>query len=227
MMKKFFAVALFVVLHNFAFAQKDQVLSVFKKYNINEQVLDPNLRDNIEKYAYNLQRTVTLSAKDKVYQSSYDPTKDEASRWTLNTVNGKKPSKHDINAFNDEHAIKVHFKVDESTYKVAKDDGKMVEITYQYDPSSLDSEHQFLKDCVITLFINAKTGLLEKSSELNLKNLKIKILKITKLTSDVNYLYNQASKSYTVSNETITVIIKMLGNEIPMITTNTYTLTTK
>ena len=227
MMKKLFAVALFVLLNNFAFAQKDQVLAVLKKYNINEQVLDPNLRDNIEQYAYNLQRTVSLSGKDKVYQSSYDPTKDEANRWTLNSVNGKNPSKHDIKAFNDEHTIKVHFKVDESTYKVAKDDGKMIELTYQYDPSSLDSDHQFLKDCVITLFINAKTGLLEKSAELNLKNLKIKILKVTKLTSDVSYVYHQANKNYTVANETITVIIKMLGNEIPMITTNTYTLTAK
>ena len=226
-MKKFFALALFVVLNNFAFAQKDLVLSLLKKYNINEQVLDPNLRDNLEKYAYNMQRTVTLAAKDKVYQSSYDPTQDEAKRWTLSTVNGKKPSKHDINTFNDEHAMKVHFKVDENTYKVAKDDGNNVEITYQYDPSSLDSDHQFLKDCLITLFINAKTGRLEKSSELNLKNLKIKILKVTKLTSDVTYAYNEANKNYTVANETITVVIKMLGNEMPMVTTNKYTLTAK
>lgn len=227
MMKKFFALALFVVLHKVAFAQKDQVMDVFKKYNINEQVLDPNLRDGMEKYAYQLERTITLSGKDKVYQSSYDPSQDESNRWTLSTVNGKKPSKHDINTFNDEHAMKVHFKVDENTYKVTKDDGNRIEITYQYDPSSLDLDHQFLKDCLITLFINAKTGRLEKSSELNLKNLKIKILKITKLTSDVNYVYNTTNKNYIISNETVTVVIKMLGNEMPMITTNKYTFTTK
>lgn len=227
MMKKIYIVLLLVVVNNVAFAQKEEVLNVLKKYNINTNVLDPNLRDDIEKYQYHLERTVSIAGKDKVYQSSFDPSKDEANRWTLITVNGKKPSNHDVKAFNDEHAIKVHFKVDENTYKVVKDDGKMIEISYQYDLSSLDSDHQFLKDCLITLFINAKTKLLERSTELNLKNLKIKILKVTKLTSDIAYVYHEKDNTYTINNEMITIVIKMLGNEIPMITTNKYTLIVK
>lgn len=226
-MKKFLVIALLVLLHDMAFAQKDQVLAVLKKYNISEQVLDPNLKDNMENYAYNVQRIVSLQGKDKVYQSTFDPTKDEANRWTLSTVNGKSPSKHDIKTFNEEHQLKVHFKVDENSYKVGRDDGNIVEISYQYDPSSLSAEQSFLKDCQITLYINAKTGLLEKSSELNLKDLHIKILKIVKLTSDIYYTYQPATKSYTIANDAVTVVVKMLGNEMPMVTSNKYTLIKK
>lgn len=207
-----------------AFAQKSLVLQTLKKYHVSEDVLKPNLKDNLEKYAHEVERTVSFNDKDKVYISSFDPNKQDTPQWTLVSVNGKKPSKGEQKAFDKEHNQKTDFKVDDNSYKIAKDDGNTLEITYQYDPSTIDSEHGFFKDCLFTLHINAKTGRLEKITEVNLKDLRIKILKATKLTTEVTYQYIEKDKIYVPVNDRVEVVIKMLGNEMPMITTDKYTL---
>ena len=206
------------------FAQKSEVLEVLKKYNVSEDVLNTNIKVNLEKYAHQVQRTVTFNDKDKVYISSFDPSKKDQPQWTLVSVNGKNPSKGDQKAFEKEHDMKTDFKIDENSLKVVKDDGNSLEISYQFDPTSLDNDHAFLKDCLYTLHINAKTGRLEKMTEINLKDLRIKILKITKMATIVNYKYIEKDKAYIPVDSNVELIIKMLGNEIPMITAEKYTL---
>jgi len=206
------------------FAQKSAVLQALKKYNVSEDVLNTNIKANLEKYAHQVQRTVTFNDKDKVYISSFDPSKKDQPQWTLVSVNGKNPSKGDQKAFEKEHDMKTDFKIDENSLKVAKDDGNSLEISYQFDPTSLDNDHAFLKDCLYTLHINAKTGRLEKMTEINLKDLRIKILKITKMATIVNYKYIENDKTYIPVDSNVELIIKMLGNEIPMITAEKYTL---
>lgn len=223
-MKKLFLSLLMITFCFVAFAQKSLVLQALKKYNVSEEVLNPNLKDNLEKYAHEVQRTVTINDKDKVYISSFDPNKQDPPQWTLVSVNGKNPSKGEQKAFEKEHNQKTDFKVDDNSYKISKDDGNTLEITYQYDPASVDSDHGFFKDCLFTLHINAKTGRLEKMTEVNLKDLKIKILKATKLTTEVTYQYIEKDKTYVPLNDRIEVVIKLLGNEMPMITTDKYTL---
>jgi len=206
------------------FAQKSVVIDALKKYNVSEDVLSTNLKDNLEKYAYQMQRTVTLNEKDKVYLSSFDPTKQEQPQWTLVSVNGKNPSSGEQKAFDKEHNTKTNFKVDESSYKIVKDDGNILQISYQYDPTSVDADHGFFKDCLFTLHINAKTGRLEKMTEVNLKDIKIKILKVTSLTTEVNYRYIEKDKIYVPTDSRVNLVIKMLGNELPMITSEKYTI---
>lgn len=206
------------------FAQKNIVLDALKKYNVSEDVLSTNLRGNLERYAHQMQRTITLNEKDKVYISSFDPAKPEQPKWTLVSVNGKKPSSGDQKAFDKEHDMKTDFKIDENSLKVAKDDGNTLEINYQFDPTSLDNDHAFLKDCLYTLHINAKTGRLEKMTEINLKDLKIKILKVTKMYTVINYNYIEKDKVYVPVDSNIEIVIKMLGNELPMITAEKYTI---
>lgn len=223
-MKRLLLAIMAVLLGYSAFAQKSLVLQALKKYNVSEEVLNPNLKDNLEKYAHEVQRTVTVNDKDKVYISTFDPNKQDPPQWTLVSVNGKNPSKGEQKAFDKEHNIKTNFKVDDNSYKVTKDDGNTLEITYQYDPTTIDSDHGFFKDCLFTLHINAKTGRLEKMTEVNLKDLRIKILKATKLTTEVTYQYIEKDKTYVPVNDRVEVVIKMLGNEMPMITTDKYTL---
>ncbi len=221
-MKKLVLIAL-VLSGNVLFAQKNAVLQALKKYNVSEDVLNVNLKDNLEKYAHEVQRTVTINDKDKIYLSSFEPNKQVQPQWTLVSVNGKKPSGSEQKAFDKEHNTKTDFKIDESSLKVAKDDGTTLEITYQYDPTSLDSDHIFFKDCLYTLHINAKTGKLEKMTEVNLKDVKIKFLKVTSLTTEVNYQYLEKDKTYIPINTRVVAVIKMLGNEMPMTTAEKYT----
>ncbi len=223
-MKKLFISLLMTSIGCVAFAQKSLVLQTLKKYQVSEEVLKPNLKDNLEKYAHEVERTVTFNDKDKVYISSFDPNKQDTPQWTLVSVNGKSPSKGEQKAFDKEHNQKTDFKVDDNSYKVAKDDGSTLEITYQYDPTTVDSDHGFFKDCLFTLHINPKTGRLERMTEVNLKDLRIKILKATKLTTEVTYQYIEKDKTYVPVNDRVEVVIKMLGNEMPMITTDKYTL---
>lgn len=223
-MKRLLLAIMAVLLGYSAFAQRSIVLQALKKYNVSEEVLNPNLKDNLEKYAHEVQRTVTVNDKDKVYISTFDPNKQDPPQWTLVSVNGKNPSKGEQKAFDKEHNIKTNFKVDDNSYKVTKDDENTLEITYQYDPTTVDSDHGFFKDCLFTLHINAKTGRLEKMTEVNLKDLRIKILKATKLTTEVTYQYIEKDKTYVPVNDRVEVVIKMLGNEMPMITADKYTL---
>ncbi|WP_343532920.1 hypothetical protein [Pedobacter sp.] len=223
-MKRLLLAIMAVLLGYSAFAQKSLVLQALKKYNVSEEVLNPNLKDNLEKYAHEVQRTVTVNDKDKVYISTFDPNKQDPPQWTLVSVNGKNPSKGEQKAFDKEHNLKTNFKVDDNSYKVTKDDGNTLEITYQYDPTTIDGDHGFFKDCLFTLHINAKTGRLKKMTEVNLKDLRIKILKAIKLTTEVTYQYIEKDKTYVPVNDRVEVVIKMLGNEMPMITTDKYTL---
>lgn len=209
---------------NVLYAQKSAVLQAFKKYNVSEDVLRTNLKDNLEKYVHEVQRVVTVNDKDKVYLSNFDPNKPAPPQWALVSVNGKTPSKADQKAFDKEHEIKTNFQIDESSYKVVKDDGKTLEISYQYNPASLDADHLFFKDCLFTLHINATTGRLVRMREVNLKDLKIKILKISSLVTEVNYAYIEKDKCYVPTTDRIEMVIKLLGQEMPMITTDTYTL---
>lgn len=209
---------------NALFAQKSAVLQAFKKYNVSEDVLSTNFKVNLEKYTHEVQRTVTLNEKDKVYISAFNPDQQDSLKWTLVSVNGKSPSKGEQKAFVKEHDMKLDFKIDENTFKVAKDDGNMLEVTYQYDPTSSDKDHQFLKDCLYTLHINAKTGRLEKLTEINLKDLKIKILKVTKMTTVINFKYIEKDKNYVPTDSAIEIVIRMLGNELPMLTSEKYTI---
>lgn len=140
------------------------------------------------------------------------------------SVNGKSPSKSDQKAFTKEHDTNLAFKIDERTLKVAKDDGKTLEITYQYDPASLDQDHQFLKDCLYTLHINSTTGRLERLTEKNLKDLKIKFLKATEMSTSINYRYIDKDQTYIPVDSYVMIVIKMLGNELPMMTSEKYIL---
>lgn len=222
-MKKIILAVLFLST-NVVFAQKATVLQALNKYNVSEDVLSTHLKDNLEKYSHQVQRTVTLNEKDKVFISNFNPSAQDQANWTLATVNGKSPSNAEQKAFDKEHDLKLDFKIDENTLKVAKDDGNTLEVTFQYDPTSLDADHQFLKDCLYTLHINAKTGKLEKLTEINLKDLKIKILKVTKMATVINYKFLEKDKVYVPTDSYVEIVIKMLGNELPMYTAEKYTI---
>jgi hypothetical protein len=51
--------------------------------------------------------------------------------------------------------------------------------------------------------------------------LKLKF-KATKLTTQVTYQYIEKDKTYVPLNDRVEVVIKMLGKELPMITTDRY-----
>jgi hypothetical protein len=74
------------------------------------------------------------------------------------------------------------------------------------------------------LYINAKSGRLEKLTEINFKDLKIKIFKVTKMATVINYKYIEEDKLYVPTDSYVEIVIKMLGNELPMLTAEKYSI---
>lgn len=74
------------------------------------------------------------------------------------------------------------------------------------------------------MHINAKSGRLEKLTEINFKDLKIKIFKVTKMATVINYKYIEEDKLYVPTDSYVEIVIKMLGNELPMLTAEKYSI---
>ncbi len=219
---KYIFVFLFVFISFNSYSQKSVVLSALAKYNVDTSVLNPNLGANSMNYPYDLKRVVTTEQSEKIYLSSFNPQKTGSERWTLLSVNGKQPSGTDLKNFNKEHETVFNYKINENTLKVARDDGKILQITYRYDPASIDADHSFLKDCLFTMVINATTGKLQSVLQKNLKDLKIKIVKASKLDGHSDYMYNEKDKKYLPANCEIVVVMKLIGQQVSIITTDTY-----
>lgn len=204
------------------FSQKSAVEDALKKYHVSYDVLNPDLPKNSWEVPYQVTRTVTTDNGAKIYLSSYDPTKSGLSRWTLQSVNSKPPSRKELEAFDKEHSEVLSYRMDENTLKVVKDDGKKLYISYQYQPGSIDEDHSFLKDCLFTAVIDIASGKLEAVNQKNLKNLKIKIVKVVKLTGDSRYQYSDKLQKYLLQETEVVVVAKVLGMQTPITTRDVY-----
>jgi hypothetical protein len=205
-----------------ALCQKSAVEEAFKKYHVSYDVLNPDLPKNSLEVPCNLKRTVTTDNGAKIYLSSYDPTKSGLSRWTLQSVNSKPPSRKELEAFDKEHSEVLSYRIDENTLKVTKDDGRKLYISYQYQPGDIDEDHSFLKDCLFTAVIDIASGKLEAVTQKNLKNLKIKIVKVVKLTGDSRYQYSEKLQKYLLQEAEVVVVAKVLGMQTPITTRDVY-----
>jgi len=206
------------------FGQKSEVLKAFAKYQIDESILDPALKKKPETYSFDLKYTSITSEKEKVTLATYDPSKIEAERWTVVSVDGKTPTSSEIKTFRKEHSqpSRTEGKVDESSYKTEKDDGNYLTVSYKQDPASLPAEASFMKDCRLFLTINVKTKRFEKLEAINEKPLKIKILNAQKLDLAIKFKYDEAEKRYFTESEDLDIIVKFLGNLVPIQTLSEY-----
>ncbi|WP_316838458.1 hypothetical protein [Pedobacter gandavensis] len=207
-----------------SFAQKSVVLEAFAKHGIDTALLSTATKPRPDNYAFDLKYSSIASNKETVTLASYDPSKPEAERWTVISVKGKAPGKSEIKAF-----LKAHAKpqsqtarVDESTYKIEKENAEVLVISYKQDPASLPAEASFLKDCKLHMTINLKTKRLDKIQSLNEKPLKIKIFNAEKLDLVIKFNYNEMEKAYFVESEDLNLMVKFLGQLVPMETLSEY-----
>jgi hypothetical protein len=206
------------------FAQRSEVVKVFSKYQIDTAVLSVNSKQNSEAYFFDLTARVVTDGKEKVMVSKYDPTLSEDKRWILLTVNGKTPSKSDLKLFNKQHYSNIPpTRANENTYKVVKEDSNEIVISYRVDTASLIADNKFLGDCDASLYINTKTGRMEKSEIMSTGSFKIKMFNAEGMNSNTTFFYDETDKVYLPLKEEVSLTIKLLGKPLETITINEYT----
>jgi hypothetical protein len=220
-MKKILVLAFLAIGSLQAMAQKDVVLAALAKYKIDEStILDDKLRAKPEDYAYDLKETVTTEGRQKIILAKYDPTKAETERWTVISEDDQDPTTTEIKRFKKEHgkAAVPPMKIDESTYKVDKEEGNNLTLTYKYDPASLVEDNAFIKDFRVYLTINTQTGKITKVENVNEKPLKIKTFNIPTLNTYSELTWSEADKRYMPKKDNTTMVIKLLGQEATTVT---------
>lgn len=203
------------VISSNAIAQKDVVLTTLAKHNLNESILEEKLREKPTEYSYDLKETVNTEGKEKIILAHYDPSKSEEERWNVISADDRDPTTAEIRRFKKEHGKPATppAKIDDSSYKIEKEDANNLVISFKLDPASLEKDNAFLKDCRSYLTIDLKSGKLSKAESINEKPLKIKTFNIPRLNTYSDLIWNETEKRYFPKKDNINMVIKLLGQE--------------
>ena len=223
-MKKLVIQAFVLLMGSQAFAQKDAVVSVLGKYKLDESILDEKLRIKPTDYSYDLKETVATEGTEKVILAHYDASKAEEERWTVISSDDQDPSTAEIRRFKKEHAKPPYppAKIDDSSYKIEKEENGLLVISFKLDPASLVQDNSFIKDCRSFLTIDTKTGKITKAESVNEKPLKVKSFNVPVLNSYSELTWNDAEQKYFPKKDNINMTIKLLGQEVPTTTIMEY-----
>ncbi|SEJ38355.1 hypothetical protein SAMN05216327_109157 [Dyadobacter sp. SG02] len=215
-MKKILIQALVLFIGHQAIAQKDAAISALAKHNLDASALDEKLRVKPTDYSYDLKETVATEGSEKVILGHYDASKPEEDRWTVISSDDQEPSTTEIKRFKKEHGKQPYppAKIDDSSYKVEKDEPGTLVISFKLDPASLVADNSFIKDCRSYLTIDTKTGKIIKAESVNEKPLKVKTFNVPVLNSYSELTWNETEKKYFPKKDNINMTIKLLGQEV-------------
>ncbi|MBV4355873.1 hypothetical protein [Pinibacter aurantiacus] len=206
-----------------AFCQRAAVESAFDKYHINRIAIDSLTQHNELRFNFDLITTIVTESSQKIYKAHHDASKTGEEAWALQSVNNGNPSGSDRSTFKKQHDQHIPaLKPDTSTFKLVKDDGKELVVSFQYDQTSMIDDNKFMKDCLVKLFFDATTGKLLRSEGSITNSFKIKMFKANYLASTVIYQYNEVIERYLPLKEEVSINLNILGSAVDMITTNEY-----
>lgn len=211
-----------------ASAQKAKVLDVFFKNGIDSSILNPEKIKRPDNYAFDFKQIITTSASEAVTIAKFDPSSPEPERWTVVSIDGKTASKSATNSFrkNQSKALAATT-ADDASYKIEKETGDQLVISYKLDPSSLTKETNFMKDCRFYMTVNPKSKRLEQLQILNEKQVKINILSADKFDLIQKFKWNDQAKQYFTLSENVIIEAKFIGQAANVATTSEYTNYTK
>jgi len=211
-----------------ASAQKSVVLDAFSKHGIDPGILNPVNVRTPDDYAYDLKQTTVTAGKTNVTVARFDPSGPKEEQWTVVSVDGKSPSKGDINSFRKNKAKpQSSEKTDDASYRIEKETADQLVLSYKPDATSLSKETAFLKDCRLYMTVSLKTRKLEQVQALNEKPVKIAILNADQLDLTIKYVMNEEAKRYFPVNDNLNIQAKFLGQKVNVETVTEYSNYTK
>lgn len=209
-------------------AQKSVVSDAFSKHGLDASLLNPESLQQPEDYAYDFKQTTITAGKQTTIVAKFDPSNAKEEQWTVVSVDGKSPSKSEINTFRKNQAKQSSSDLaDDASYKIEKESGDYLVVSYKLNPGSIPKDAPFMKDCRSYLTINLKTKKLEQAQVLNEKPVKIKILSADKFDIVTKYSRNDQAKRYFAVNQTLNMQAKFMGQAVTVETTTEYSNYTK
>lgn len=205
-----------------ASAQKTSVLSVLSKYNIDAAILDPNNFVQPDDYSFDLKQSTSAAGKGKTIEAKFDPSAPANEQWTVVSVDGKSPSKGDINEFRKNQSKPAQSKSDDSSFRIEKETPDYLVISSKIDAATAPKDAAFMKDCRSLITVNLKTKRVEQIQTLNEKPVKIKILSVDKLNIVTKYRWDEQAKRYFTINQNLDMQGKFLGQSLPVQTISEY-----
>lgn len=203
-------------------AQKSVVLDAFSKHGIDAGILNA---DNVQAptdYAYDFKQTTITAAKQTTIMAKFDPARPKDEQWSVISVDGKSPSKSDVNSFRKNQNKQSTNQADEATYKIEKETPDHLVVSFKSDPNTISKDAAFLKDCRLYMSINLKTKKLEQIQGLNEKPVKIAILNADKLDLTTQYSINEQDKRYFPGHQELNIQAKFMGQAVNVQTITEY-----
>jgi len=191
----------------------DKIKKRLSELGISSDLSFKNLSENTAEYSYKATFTEITSDKTTVQIANFDPRKEQGSRWTLETVNGKTPSKKDIKKFNKAHNSteeETAANPDENSIKIVSDDEHLLVIGLKYKESDLPEESKFLAQCDAELYFDKEAKRLYKVKFFNKAPLKIKIFNVVKLDMTVELMPSPEGETTVIQDQNTIMDVKML-----------------
>jgi len=205
-------------------AQKAVVLNAFSKHQIDTNILNPDYLQQTTSMAFDYKQSLTAAGKETVTLAKFDPSKPKDEQWTVLNIDGKSPSKSEINTFRkNQQKPASTSKADDATYKIEKETADYLVISYKADAASLTKDASFMKDCRMSITINLKTKRVEKTQVINEKPVKVKILTADVFDMTIQYNWNEQTKRYFIVSENLNMQAKFMGQAADVRTLTTYT----
>lgn len=206
-----------------ATAQKSVVLDALSKHGIDASILDPQTLQQPDDYAFDFRFTSTAGGKQTVTVARFDPSNAAEERWAVVSVDGKAPTRAEVNTFRKNHSKQqVSTRVDDASYKIDKETADYLLISYKQDPASVPKDASFMKDCRSYLTINLKTKRIEQVQAINEKPVKVNIVNADKFEVTVKYSWNEQAKRYLTASDNLNMIAKFLGQSASVETMSEY-----
>lgn len=224
-MKRTHVMAFLLVIATFtASAQKSTVLNAFSKHGIDAGMLNADNLQQPDDYAFDLKQTTIAAAKQTVIMAKFDPKSPKDEQWTVVSVDGKAPSKSDINGFRkNQNKQAGSNQADEGSYRLEKETPDHLVVSFKQDPGTISKDAAFLKDCRLYMTVNLKTKKLEQVQALNEKPVKINILNADKLELVTTYVRNDQGSRYFPVNQGLNISAKFMGQAVNVQTIIEYT----
>lgn len=207
-----------------AAAQKSAALDALSKHGVDAGVLDAAQMRQPDNFAYDLTFTSTAAGKTTTTAAKYDPSASGDERWTVVSVNGKSPSRMEVNSFRKDHSKPkpAEARPADASYKVEKETADQLIISYKHDPATISKDASFMKDCRSYLTINLLTKRVEQVEALNEKPVKINILNADRFDLTVKYVWNEQAKQYLTVSEHLEMDARFMGQAANVETLSVY-----
>ena len=191
-----------------------QVEKRFKELGIENSLDFSNIFEHNTDYSSSAKFTEITSDKTTLKTASFDPLKPEGSRWTLETINGSKPSTKEIKKFNKVYNViqeNNNAKPDENSMKIIDENEHLLIIGFKYKENDLPKKYKYLAHCDAQIYFDKEAQRLYKVKFTNNEPLKIKIFNVVKLNMTIELMLSDDGKTNLIKDINAVMDVKLFG----------------